>query len=116
MNNRSTGRRGEEIALEYLLRKGFLLLERNYTSPEGEIDLILKDGDCLVFVEVKMRRGEEFGEPVEAVGRRKQETIRRVAGRYLAEKEPEFEEARFDVLGILLRKGSCKVRHVEAAF
>jgi len=60
MNNRRTGRRGEEVALDYLLRKGFSLLERNYTALDGEIDLILKEGECLVFVEVKMRRGEEF--------------------------------------------------------
>jgi putative endonuclease len=82
MNNRRTGRRGEEVALDYLLRKGFSLLERNYTALEGEIDLILKEGECLVFVEVKMRRGEEFGDPVEAVDWRKQGTIRRVAERY----------------------------------
>jgi putative endonuclease len=70
----------------------------------------------LVFVEVKMRRGVGFGHPLEAVTPRKQAAIRALAERYLSEKEPEFDAARFDVVGILLGEGSPRVVHIEDAF
>ena len=114
--NKKIGDQGEEIALQYLLRKGYSLVERNYRTRYGELDLILHDGDTLVFVEVKLRRGIHFGKPLEAVTERKQATIRAIAGQYLAEEEPEFEEARFDVVGILLRGASHGIEHVQDAF
>lgn len=119
MANRGTrgvGDRGEELALRLLLAEGYDLVERNYRTRYGEIDLILRDGDCLVFVEVKLRRGTAFGEPVEAVTPRKQETIRSIAEQYIAEREPEFEEARFDVVGILGSGPESGLRHIPGAF
>ena len=110
------GDRGEEIALRYLLRKGYSLVERNYRTRYGELDLILRHENTLVFVEVKLRRGKTFGDPLEAVTERKQATIRAIAEQYLAEKEPEFEEARFDVIGILAGGASRGIEHVENAF
>jgi len=114
--NRRAGDRGEEIALRHLLAGGYELVERNYRTRYGEIDLILHHGDCLVFVEVKLRRGTAFGEPVEAVTPRKQHTIRSIAEQYIAERELEFEEVRFDVIGILDSGVDPTVRHIEGAF
>jgi putative endonuclease len=79
----------------------------------------VRDGDRLVFVEVKLRRGTAFGEPVEAVTPRKQQTIRSIAEQYIAERDPTFEEARFDVIGI--QEGGEEpteptIRHIEGAF
>lgn len=70
-----------------------------------------------MFVEVKLRRGTAFGDPAEAVTPRKQQTIRAIAEQYIAEREPEFEEARFDVIGILAPGGSApSLRHITNAF
>ena len=116
MGNSRIGDRGEDLALRYLRGRGYTLLERNYRTRSGEIDLILRHGPVLVFVEVKLRRGTGFGEPAEAVTPRKQERIRACAEQYLASREPDFEEARFDVVGILLRDSTPKVSHLKDAF
>lgn len=113
---RAAGDRGENLALRRLLAEGYELVERNYRTRYGEIDLILRHGACLVFVEVKLRRGTAFGDPAEAVTPRKQQTIRSIAEQYIAEREPAFEEARFDVVGILQSGGEPAIRHIEAAF
>jgi putative endonuclease len=107
--------------LKYLVKKGYALVERNYRTRHGEIDLIVRTQRALVFVEVKLRRGTGFGDPLEAVTPRKQARIRRIAEQYLAEKGEvflaRFDEVRFDVVGILLSKaGRPKARHVEDAF
>lgn len=115
--NKRAGDRGEEIALRYLTRLGYELVERNYRTRYGEVDLILRDGNTLVFAEVKLRRGTGFGEPVEAVTERKQKTIRALAEGYLARKDPaDFDEVRFDVVGVLDLGGRVRVRHVKSAF
>ncbi len=81
---------------------------------------MVRRGTTLVFVEVKLRRGTGFGEPLEAVTQRKQEQVRLMAEQYLAEKEPgfaeSFEEMRFDAVGILVGRGRRGIRHVEDAF
>jgi putative endonuclease len=92
------------------------VVERNYRTRYGEIDLIARQEDVLVFVEVKLRRGTGYGDPLEAVTPRKQGTIRSVARRYLAEREPEYGEIRFDVIGILAGYGRPEIRHVPGAF
>ena len=91
-------------------------MERNYRSRYGELDLIVRQGTTLVFVEVKLRRGTSFGEPVEAVTPRKQAKIRSLAERYLLDRDPAFETVRFDVVGILVGKGAARVRHIKDAF
>lgn len=92
------------------------MVEKNYRRRGGEIDLILRQDETLVFIEVKLRRGVGFGDPLEAVTPRKQSTIRAVAEQYLAEEEPEFSEARFDVVGILAGEGQPRVQHIRDAF
>lgn len=116
MNTRRTGDRGERIALRYLAGKGYEVVERNYRTRYGEIDLILRDEETLVFVEVKLRRGTGYGGPLESVTPSKQEQIRAIAEQYLAEAEPEYEELRFDVIGVLENPAAPEIEHVEHAF
>lgn len=116
LTRQSTGAWGEDLALRYLTRRGYTLVERNYRTRYGEIDLILRQGDALVFVEVKLRRGTGFGDPVEAVTARKQSTIRSLATQYLSDRDPDFETLRFDVIGILASDNRVRIRHVEDAF
>ncbi len=108
------------MALRYLSEKGYALVERNYRTRYGEIDLVVRDEKTLVFVEVKLRRGTGFGDPLEAVTPRKRARIRLTAERYLAGKgarfADNFDEMRFDVVGILLGTGRPEVRHVKDAF
>jgi putative endonuclease len=120
-SSRQTGDRGEDLTFGYLAGKGDEALERNYRTRHGEIDLIVRSEEVLVFVEVKLRRGLEYGDPLEAVTPRKQARIRLMAEQYLAERGEDFiasfDEVRFDVVGILLLgAGRPEVRHVEDAF
>lgn len=120
MSSRETGAFGEALALAYLVDKGYELVRRNYRTRYGEIDLILRTGDTLVFVEVKARRGRGFGDPLEAVTPAKQGRVRMMAEAFLAEQGPGFaegfEEIRFDAVGVLVGRGTNEVRHVEDAF
>lgn len=116
MNTRRTGDRGEELALRYLSRRGYKLVRRNYRTRYGEIDLIFNHGETLVFVEVKLRRGIEYGDPLESVTSGKQQQVRAVAEQYLAEVQPEFDGLRFDVVGILDVGVRPHITHVEHAF
>ena len=116
LSERSPGAWGEELALRYLERRGYELVERNYRTRYGEIDLILREEDTLVFVEVKLRRGTGFGNPLEAVTLAKQTTIRSLAEQYLSERDPTFDALRFDVIGILADRHRPTVRHVRDAF
>jgi putative endonuclease len=116
LKNRASGAWGEELALRYLTRQGYTLVERNYRTRYGELDLIVRQNNTLVFVEVKLRRGTGFGDPLEAVTPHKQAKIRSLAELYLLDREPAFDTVRFDVVGILLGKGPPRVQHIEDAF
>ncbi len=107
---------GEDLALRYLIKHGYRLVERNYRTRRGEIDLILRKEGTLVFVEVKLRRGTGFGDPLEAVTPRKQATLRYLAERYLAVREPDFDTVRFDVVGILASREGLRIDHIQDAF
>ena len=91
-------------------------MERNYRTRFGELDLILRHQSTLVFVEVKLRRGTGYGDPLDAVTPRKQRAIRTLAERYLATKGPDFEAVRFDVVGILLQGDTPRISHITDAF
>lgn len=120
MSSRETGVLGEDLALGYLVGKGYEVVERNYRTRLGEIDLILRGENVLVFVEVKTRRGRGFGDPLEAVTPGKRSRVRRMAEVYLAKQGPgfveEFEEIRFDAVGVLVGRGANEISHVEDAF
>lgn len=82
-NKRAVGTQYEQIAADYLIKEGFQILERNFRCRQGEIDLIAREGEWLVFLEVKYRKTAALGEPAEAIDRRKQERIYRAAEYYL---------------------------------
>ena len=92
------GKRSEEIAAQYLCSKGYRILDRNYRTPRGELDLIAEDGDVLVFVEVKARRGVGFGEPQWAVDGRKRQHLIKASLFYLSRKKIQDRCCRFDVV------------------
>ena len=100
MRNPELGPWGETLAAEYLKKKRYQIIERNYRSRFGEIDLIAKDGAYYVFCEVKYRADERKGSPLEAVDARKQQKIFRTAMYYLTEQQLEDVPCRFDVVGI----------------
>ena len=100
MNRRRTGAAYEEQAARWLTEQGFEILERNFYCRQGEIDLIARDGDCLVFCEVKYRRSGSRGNPLEAVDARKQYRISRCARYYMMEKRLGDIPCRYDVIGI----------------
>ena len=102
MNKRQTGSRYEETAAAFLTSKGYRVLERNFRCRQGEIDLILRDGPMLVFVEVKYRSSRTMGDPAEAVTPSKQRRIRSTAQYYLYScGYGEETRCRFDVICIL---------------
>lgn len=113
-----TGRRGEQVATRYLEGKGYRILETNYRWRRAEIDVIARDGDELVFVEVKTRKGRAYGSPEGAVDRRKQDRIAKVAAHYLQERGMEGVDCRFDVLALreAPKSGALAVDHFENAF
>ena len=90
----------ETIATSFLVAEGYQIVERNFTAELGELDIVARDDDVLVFVEVRSRADGEHGEAVEMVGRGKQRRVARVAELYLAARRPDYEQARFDVVGI----------------
>ncbi|MEI9919186.1 MAG: YraN family protein [Bacteroidota bacterium] len=106
-----TGTGGESAAAEYLLSKGYEVLERNYRSGRAEIDLIVKKKNWLVFVEVKTRSGSDFGFPEEFVDRAKEEMILMAAENYIFKVNWEGN-VRYDIVAIL--KG--EIMHFEDAF
>lgn len=101
MNTRRVGQIGEDIAAQYLKKHGYKILERNFSTRHGEIDIIAKHGTYFVFVEVKRRFSTEYGLPREAVTPSKQQTIARCATYWLAKNKLCGAPVRFDVVEIL---------------
>ena len=112
MNRRETGTQYEERAAEYLIAQNYQILERNYRIRSGEIDIIARDGTVLVFIEVKYRKDDESGNPLEAVDIRKQRKIIKVARYYLYQKKYGDVPCRFDVIGIC----GSHIEHIKDAF
>jgi putative endonuclease len=116
------GRDGEQLAAAHLLSKGMEILDRNWRCRQGELDIVAADECCLVFCEVKTRRSNAFGSPLEAVDSRKAARIRRLAMTWLSENpgvhaDQRWTELRFDVVGVICRPGEpAEIVHVEAAF
>ncbi len=95
------GKYGEELAARHLMVKGFVILERNWRCDLGEIDLVAREASDLVVCEVKTRRSDAFGTPVEAVSARKVRRMRTLALRWLDERNVNPRDIRFDVVGIV---------------
>lgn len=115
MQKDELGKEGEEVALQTLLKKGYQLVERNYRIDRGEIDLIFKDKNEIVFCEVKTRSNEYLGEPWRQVGFSKQRQLIKTANAYIR-KMDVYDEARFDIVSIILNEKRCKVEHIIGAF
>jgi putative endonuclease len=111
------GDHGERIAAAFLTDAGLRVLDRNWRCREGELDIVARDGDALVFCEVKTRRGVGYGHPVEAVTVVKQRRLRTLAQRWLAAHDEHAPELRFDVVGVLVRPSRpALVTHLRGAF
>ncbi len=116
-NKRNTGSYGEDLACKFLEESGFKIVERNYFYGHGEIDIIAKDGDELVFVEVKYRTNDEYGPPELSISKGKQKLVRRTAEAYLYEHEIKDQKCRIDLIAILQLKGEKpKINHIINAF
>ena len=109
------GQRGEDAAARFLEGKGYRVVERNFSTRYGEVDIICRKGGTLVFVEVKTRGERRLGEPLESVGSAKRARIMAAAKEYL-QKSSYSGSARFDVIGIVAAGGAMKVEHIEDAF
>jgi putative endonuclease len=113
MKKSELGKKGEDQASAYLKENHFKILERNYRSRYGEIDVIAREGNTIVFVEVKLRTTDQFGSPLAAVDQWKQKRLRRMAASYLQAKGLyDRAPVRFDVLGIT----PAGIEHIKNAF
>ena len=110
------GKRGEADAARYLESKGHVVLERNFRALRGELDLITRDGNVLVFVEVKSGASKRFGVPEGRVTGRKQRQIGKVALAYLTDRGLGDADCRFDVVCVTESGGRREIRHIENAF
>lgn len=114
-NRRNIGIVGENIATNYLLENGYAILERNFRSKTGEIDIIAQKNQIIVFVEVKSRNNNKYGFPYESVDYRKQQKIIRTAQSYINFKGLTDCQYRFDIVEVFL-KTKNKVNHIQNAF
>ncbi len=113
---RDLGAFGERVAAAHLEAKGYRIRARNFRCREGEIDIVAEDGDCLVFVEVRTRRGDAFGTPAESVTAAKERRLLTVARAYLQEHPDVPANQRIDVVGVELSRGRLlAVQHIEGA-
>jgi putative endonuclease len=111
------GGMGEKAAKHYLQKHGLKYLTANFTSNRGEIDLVMRDLDCLVFVEVKTRSSEEWTRPADAVDARKRKLLSQTALDYLRLLKNPPVKFRFDIVEVLLAEGKVnEIRHLPNAF
>ena len=113
---RQLGDQGEDLAAAALKRQGYKILERNYVTPMGEIDLIARQGRTVVVVEVKTRKSARFGSPQEGVSAAKQGRLRRLAEYYLKAKRLTGSPVRFDVVAVTLAGDAPRVEIIQDAF
>ena len=116
-DNKNIGQIGEDIAARLLSDKGYEIVERNYRYGHGEIDIIARDNEELVFVEVKTRKNLEYGEPEYSITVSKQKQIRKIAEAYLYEKDISDTDCRIDVVAIILSEDKNHyINHIVNAF
>lgn len=114
MESHDLGMRGEELAVRYLISKGYAILERNWRHAKAELDIIAVDGETLAVVEVKCRSSAAFGDPLESVGREKIRLLRRAINAYVNLKGIDLD-IRFDLIGVVLEDDQERINHVEDA-
>ncbi len=109
------GKAGEDLVAAYLVEKGYHILHRNWRFAKDELDIVAETDQYLVFVEVKTRSNIIWGEPDEAVTKKKQKYLIRAANAYIIENNCT-KEARFDIISVLLPPHSVNINHIENAF
>lgn len=114
--SRAKGAKAEEIAVNFLINKNYKILEKNYNTRYGEIDIICKKDNMIIFVEVKMRKSSVFGLPEETVLKPKIDRIRKTALIYLDKADEYYADIRFDVIAILGDDKDMRIEHIEEAF
>ncbi len=107
------GKRGEELAVEYLKDKGYKILERNFMCKQGEIDIIAKDKDYVVFIEIKSRTNTKYGFPLEAITEEKLKHILLSASYYLHIKNLENNNVRIDAIEVYIKEEKYYVNHIK---
>ncbi|MEE9611662.1 MAG: YraN family protein [Desulfatiglandales bacterium] len=110
------GKLGEELALKKIKSLGYKSIIRNYRCLLGEVDVIAKDGDCLVFIEIKTRRGRSLDYAKEAIDKRKRRQLSKVALAYMKSMNCSDVESRFDVVAISLNEGREQIEVIKNAF
>ena len=115
MNNKTTGDLGEDIAKNYLIKNNYKILETNFTTKIGEIDIIAEENDVVIFIEVKTRKSLKYGRPYEAVNYKKMQKILKVAQNYIVYKNKDDIQYRFDIIEVLLNDKD-KINHIKDAF
>ncbi|WP_310962871.1 YraN family protein [Nocardioides terrisoli] len=112
--NSSLGAYGERVAARLLTEQGMVVIDRNWRCPEGEVDLVLRDGTTLVVCEVKTRSSADYGHPLEAVTPEKANRLRRLALRWLEHHDVRPSGLRIDLVGVLRNgRGAADVQHVR---
>jgi len=114
-SSQTTGVNGELLAKTYLEKKGYVILERNWRYKKYEIDIIAQKPDLIVFVEVKTRKNDTFGEPQIFVSKQKQGFLIKAAQQYLEENNILLE-SRFDIIAITSHNNQHSINHLERAF
>ncbi|MEQ8176086.1 MAG: YraN family protein [Syntrophomonadaceae bacterium] len=114
--NQELGRTGEDLAVKFLMGKGYKVLKRNYRTAYGEIDIICEFSGGLVLVEVKTRRSHRFGLPQESVTPAKIRHLKKAAYLFLESFTKPFRFVRFDVIAITILNSENHIEHIESAF
>jgi len=111
------GRLGEQLAVEYLESEGMRVLERNWRCPVGEIDIVARDGNTLVMVEVKTRSGVLFGTPFSAITADKLARLRRLVAAWITAHNGAHRDVRIDAVSVLVpRRGAIEIDHLRGIF
>lgn len=115
-SNQSVGKYGEDRAAEFLVRLGYEIIDRNWRGSSGEIDIVAKDRDCIVFAEVKTRTRTGFGHPFEAITSKKVQTMRRLVAQWCDSRNDPAVKVRLDALSVLITGGRVTVEHLKQVF
>lgn len=110
------GRYGEDRAASYLQERGYEIIDRNWRSQVGEIDLVAKEKDRLVFIEVKTRSGSGFGHPFESITSNKVARMRRLASDWCVAKQVSGVKVRLDAMAVLVTGGRVHIEHLKEVF
>lgn len=109
------GKEGEEIATEFLENKGYKILDRNFLTRHGEIDIVAKDNEEYVFIEVKTRRNNEYGQPIDAIDKDKIKHLKSAISYYLYINKLENKFIRIDVIEVKYIKNKIYINHIKQA-